>query len=77
MREPYISLMHSTLHSPCGQDLTTLSDEALLELVAHSEKQALLVLFDRHAAYLYSYILEIIHNRIQRKQKPEILHETF
>lgn len=41
-----------------SQDLTTFTDEELLDLlITHSDKQALIILFDRYAASLYNFIL--------------------
>lgn len=53
------------------QDLTVLTDGSLLQRITESDKQALIVLFDRYAADLYSYVLPQVRGRTLKEQKPE------
>lgn len=52
------------------QDLTTLTDEAILQQIAGGDKQALLMLFDRYSASLYSYVLPRVRARTLKAQEP-------
>lgn len=44
-------------------DLSTSSDEALLRRVSSGDRQAFEILYDRHAAVMYSLILRILRDR--------------
>lgn len=48
-------------------DLTHCTDEALLTLLAHGEKKALIILFDRHADSLYRYTLPLVRRHSRTK----------
>ena len=43
-----------------GNDLTLCTDEALLQRITQSNKDALIMLFDRYSADLYRYILPLV-----------------
>src|SRR5688572_22923085 len=53
------------------QDLLHYTDEELGRLVKQSDKRALLVLFDRYAGDLYSYILPLVRTRTLETPVPE------
>lgn len=53
------------------QDLLHYTDEELFHLVTQSDKQALLILFDRYADGLYSYILPLVRARTVENPAPE------
>ena len=53
------------------QDMSGCTDEELFRLVTQSEKSALIILFDRYAADLYSYILPLVRTRKSNNVTPE------
>ena len=57
-----------------NHDPSTLSDEALLRLIADGDRHAFGLLYDRHASIIYGLILRIVRNRTVAD---DVLQDTF
>jgi hypothetical protein len=63
--------------SKSEQILSVSTDEELFRLVTQSDKKALIVLFDRYASGLYSYILPIVRTRRSKRVTPEAVTQRI
>jgi DNA-directed RNA polymerase specialized sigma24 family protein len=58
-------------------DLSSYSDDELLDLLAQNDKAALSTLFDRYSTDLYIYIKEILRDRVPAGQVREATHNIL